>query len=148
MQKCTTCQYYDRKHAKAAAGSMAQSQQGQCRRMAPMLHPINPKSYLIEGVWPTVHDDDWCGEWKLVARRAETRVSELSSATALAGVQPKVPHVARIGANSGAEPVSNAKVSPLFTSSVEPLMPIADRPAIGVPLAAAELTMGTRSGDD
>jgi hypothetical protein len=72
----------------------------------------------------------------------------LPSATALAGPPPRVPHLARIGAISGTEPVGNAKVSSPFTSCVDPFMPVADRPAIGVPLATAELTMGSRSGDD
>jgi hypothetical protein len=30
---------------------------------------------MIEGVWPHVRDDDWCGEWKTAAvvRRSEQR---------------------------------------------------------------------------
>jgi len=43
---------------------------GQCRRTSPHLNPLSAKSYLVEGVWPMVRDDDWCGEW-----RASTRVS-------------------------------------------------------------------------
>jgi hypothetical protein len=74
MEKCTTCQYYDRKHAKGAAGDSPAW--GQCRRGAPMLSPVNAKSYMIEGVWPTVRDDDWCGEWKLLARRVDSRIAE------------------------------------------------------------------------
>jgi hypothetical protein len=26
---------------------------------------------MIEGVWPTVRDDDWCGEWKALVRRTD-----------------------------------------------------------------------------
>ncbi len=83
MDKCITCQYYDRKHAGSAA--TAAPQWGQCRRTAPMLNPSNTKSYMIEGVWPTVRDDDWCGEWKVLARRAEPRVAEVLGAATLSG---------------------------------------------------------------
>ena len=44
-----------------------------------MLHPINAKSYMIEGVWPHVRDDDWCGEWKLATRRMDSRITEVST---------------------------------------------------------------------
>jgi hypothetical protein len=83
MEKCQTCQYYDRK--KAAGGSAPSW--GQCRRSAPQLNPINAKSYMIEGVWPTVRDDDWCGEWKLLARRVDSRVAEALNAPLMAGPQ-------------------------------------------------------------
>ena len=71
MEKCQTCQYYDRKKTSTANSPSS----GQCRRSAPQLSPVNQKSYLIEGVWPLVRDDDWCGEWKAcsVARRGEQR---------------------------------------------------------------------------
>ena len=148
MQKCVTCQYYDRKHAKAAAGSVAHSQQGQCRRTAPLLHPINPKSYLIEGVWPTVHDDDWCGEWKLVARRAEVRMNEASSATPLGGMQPAVPHVSRIAANLSAEPIKGPHIGSVRPATVKPFMPIAAKPAVVAPIEGMLEAAGTPSGDD
>jgi hypothetical protein len=73
------CQYYDRQAAKADVKGSAW---GQCRRSAPALSPINAKSYMIEGVWPTVRDDDWCGEWKAGARRAEPRIGDLMGAGA------------------------------------------------------------------
>jgi hypothetical protein len=72
VEKCVTCQYYDRRDAVDAKGPTW----GQCRRTAPMLHPVNVKSYMIEGVWPHVRDDDWCGEWKVVPRRSDMRLSE------------------------------------------------------------------------
>jgi hypothetical protein len=67
MEKCVTCHFYDRRHARAVDGRAARS--GQCRRTAPLLSPVSTKSYQIEGVWPTVRDDDWCGEWKILPRR-------------------------------------------------------------------------------
>ena len=79
MEKCVSCQFYDRKAGKQAADSRA-TQWGQCRRTAPMLNPVNAKSYMIEGVWPHVRDDDWCGEWKLAARRSDSRAPDSVSA--------------------------------------------------------------------
>ena len=76
MDKCIGCCFYDRQN-----GSNTDSRGvswGQCRRTAPALHPINQKSFMIEGVWPHVRDDDWCGEFKAasMARRAEARPVE------------------------------------------------------------------------
>jgi hypothetical protein len=52
-----------------------------------MLNPSNTKSYMIEGVWPTVRDDDWCGEWKLLVRRADPRAAEAMNASLMSGPQ-------------------------------------------------------------
>jgi hypothetical protein len=46
-----------------------------------MLHPVNVKSYMIEGVWPHVRDDDWCGEWKVTPRRVAPSVSQAAAAS-------------------------------------------------------------------
>jgi hypothetical protein len=40
MDKCVTCQYFDRKAAKGSPG--AAPSWGQCRRSAPQLNPIRP----------------------------------------------------------------------------------------------------------
>jgi hypothetical protein len=71
VDRCVNCQYYDRQDKGQGVG--------QCRREAPALSPINAKAYMIEGVWPTVRDDDWCGEWKSRVRRPESRVTEFLS---------------------------------------------------------------------
>jgi hypothetical protein len=68
MDRCTGCQHYDRNKGNGEGKS---ANAGQCRRNAPQLSPINQKSYMIEGVWPTVRDDDWCGEWKALMRRTD-----------------------------------------------------------------------------
>jgi hypothetical protein len=68
VEKCLNCQFYDRRKTRAADGRAAMW--GQCRQHSPHLNPLSAKSYLVEGVWPLVRDDDWCGEW-----RASTRVS-------------------------------------------------------------------------
>ena len=90
MEKCQVCQFYDRQNVKSNDGKAA-TQWGQCRREAPMLHPINAKSYMIEGVWPHVRDDDWCGEWKLASRRTDSRVTEVNAAPHVQGVNPMSP---------------------------------------------------------
>ena len=71
VDRCVNCQYYDRQNKGQGVG--------QCRRQAPSLSPINAKAYMIEGVWPTVRDDDWCGEWKSGARKTESRLPEFMS---------------------------------------------------------------------
>ena len=88
MDRCTTCQYYDRQNKGPGVG--------QCRREAPSLSPLNAKAYMIEGVWPTVRDDDWCGEWK-AGRKTDSRVTEFLSMTAPAASTPQ-----RIGTLAGA----------------------------------------------
>jgi len=150
MQKCVTCQFYDRNRAKAATATVAQSKQGQCRRMAPLLHPINSKSYMIEGVWPTVQDDDWCGEWKLVPRRADVRMNEMSTGGAMSGLPSSTPHVARIGASVVAEPGRAAHVGTVFAPPVKSLLPHTSAAGAVLPIAAVATTAATvtHAGDD
>jgi hypothetical protein len=52
-----------------------------------MLSPLNPKAYMIEGVWPTVRDDDWCGEWRSSVRR-EPRLADAAAASLSAAHPP------------------------------------------------------------
>ncbi|MBK9676535.1 MAG: hypothetical protein IPO82_15350 [Betaproteobacteria bacterium] len=82
MEKCATCHYYDRRHARGQDGRSSRS--GPCRRSAPMLSPVSTKSYQIEGVWPTVRDDDWCGEWKILLRRPAVVPAQQVAVAALA----------------------------------------------------------------
>lgn len=94
MDRCVTCQYYDRQPRGAEKSATA----GQCRRAAPALSPINQKSYMIEGVWPTVRDDDWCGEWKGQARRADpARLVDTLSAGKAPALPIGAPRVAGVG---------------------------------------------------
>ena len=76
MSQCLNCQFYDRKSQRAADARGLQW--GLCRREAPLLNPVNQKAHAIEGVWPTVRDDDWCGRWE--AQRG-TEVAMPSAAT-------------------------------------------------------------------
>ena len=79
MQKCIGCQFYDRddKHNEEKGGVSW----GKCRRTGPIVHPVSAKAYMVEGIWPHVRDDDWCGEWKALAvRRVEARPTTDSKA--------------------------------------------------------------------
>jgi len=82
LDKCIGCCYYDRQNVSNA--DTRGVSWGQCRRTAPALHPINQKAFMIEGVWPHVRDDDWCGEFKSSSqRRVEPRIAEPMSASPL-----------------------------------------------------------------
>ena len=113
MDKCIACQYYDRGngHQLDTRGISW----GQCRRSAPHLHPVNQKAFMIEGVWPHVRDDDWCGEWKATpARRMESRQADL-------GVGPLIP----IASSNpfGTRPTQAAAVSTLGASANSAVTP-------------------------
>jgi hypothetical protein len=75
MDKCVKCHFYDRKNSRSADGRV--TMWGQCRRHSPMLNPLNAKPYAIEGVWPTIRDDDWCGEWRAEVEHAVERSAEV-----------------------------------------------------------------------
>ena len=71
MEKCVGCQYYDRNdaHVEEKGGV----RWGKCRRGVPIVHPVSAKAYMVEGIWPHVRDDDWCGEWVAIKeRRSDT----------------------------------------------------------------------------
>jgi len=93
VDKCIGCHFFDRQAGKQADNRGMSW--GQCRRAAPMLHPINQKTYMIEGVWPHVRDDDWCGEWKAAARRAEQRGSDVAGPGPLLPIQGATPFGSR-----------------------------------------------------
>jgi hypothetical protein len=100
---------------------------------------------MIEGVWPTVRDDDWCGEWKALVRRVDpSRLSDV------------------LGAPLPAMPAS---ATPLPGSGPPPAMPPMPPPRVNVQAARAALSAlgiegrasglapvqnltGTGSGDD
>lgn len=111
MDKCIGCCFYDRQH-----GNNTDSRGvswGQCRRTAPALHPINQKTFMIEGVWPHVRDDDWCGEFKGSGRRVESRSADAMAPGALLPIGT--------GASLGARP---SNVSPFASSGVAREAPV------------------------
>lgn len=119
MDKCVTCQYFDRKAAKGSPGGAPSW--GQCRRSAPQLNPVTAKSYMIEGVWPTVRDDDWCGEWKILARRVDSRVAEALNSPLMNGPQSmaaSAPRAAPLTTSSAALGTNPASTATLVTPAV------------------------------
>ena len=96
MERCQNCQYYDRHGGTGAAGKSTNG--GQCRRHAPQLSPNSAKNYLIEGVWPTVRDEDWCGEFR--ASAAPKRESSTQRADALLGAIGTAAAAAMSGSSS------------------------------------------------
>jgi len=128
VEKCVACQFYDRGNSQSDTRGI---QWGQCRRSAPRLHPVNQKTFMIEGVWPHVRDDDWCGEWKAAARRAESRPGLDIGAMPLTGL-PSAP--ARPGGAPGRSDV---------------LMPAAAAAGPRIPLAppAPGSALGGRPGN-
>jgi hypothetical protein len=66
-QKCSTCAFFH-----------GENEMGACRRHPPQIDiayqvRINKRyggedddiSDLLDGVWPRVHSESWCGEWKV-----------------------------------------------------------------------------------
>jgi hypothetical protein len=78
IEKCINCQFYDRRNAKPLDGKAPLW--GQCRRHSPRLNPVTAKTYVVEGVWPLVRDDDWCGEWKILTRIVEEWIPDMPPA--------------------------------------------------------------------
>ena len=112
MEKCIACCFYDRQSGNNTDSRGASW--GQCRRTAPALHPVNQKSFMIEGVWPHVRDDDWCGEFKSTQRRPEPRVTaDVMSPSALLPIGT--------GASLGARP---ANVAAFASASVRSEPPV------------------------
>lgn len=57
VERCKNCKF-----GKAGRGQLF------CQRNAPgrgkVLHDVNFRDYPQFAAWPTVLDDDWCGEWE------------------------------------------------------------------------------------
>jgi hypothetical protein len=73
VAKCVACQFYDRNEAHAEDKGV---RWGKCRRTGPIVHPMSAKAYMVEGIWPSVRDDDWCGEWTAAKRKGDSMASD------------------------------------------------------------------------
>jgi len=73
LEKCVACQFYDRNDTNVEDKGV---RWGKCRRNVPMVHPVSAKAYMVEGIWPHVRDDDWCGEWTALRRRGDVAVPD------------------------------------------------------------------------
>ena len=100
VEKCVNCQYYDRRRARPTDGKAPMW--GQCRRHAPLLNPATAKAYMVEGVWPLVRDDDWCGEYEILTRVVEDWIPE--SAPTVTGEADSQSHPAdAVAASAGSD---------------------------------------------
>jgi hypothetical protein len=147
VERCVACQYYDRNRR----GSENKAPNaGQCRRTAPALSPLNQKSYMIEGVWPTVRDDDWCGEWKAPVRRVDpSRLGDMLAAP-LPSVMPPSPVSAGgltspLSPSFSATPSSVPRISTQAARAALGALGIDSRPGTVPPLPNLA---GTGGGDD
>jgi hypothetical protein len=119
VKKCVACQFYDRNDLETQENGV---RWGKCRRTGPIVHPLSVKNYLVEGVWPNVRDDDWCGEWVLANRGPD--------ATAIAAMNSLM--------------MQSAQASPRVSPATLPAMagtgtsPMAARPATTTPNGSAE----------
>ena len=105
VEKCVNCQYYDRRHARPTDGKAPMW--GQCRRHSPALNPVTAKAYVVEGVWPLVRDDDWCGEWKALTRTIEP-ITEVAAPVAAEGIRaPARPALVSAAAESSSPPAND-----------------------------------------
>jgi hypothetical protein len=106
VHKCVACQYYDRNEAEPEEHGV---RWGQCRRTGPIVHPLSAKAYMIEGVWPHVRDDDWCGEWAAGNRRpdsaAAAAMSSLMMQSAATAARPASPTPMFVATEPSSEPV-------------------------------------------
>ena len=82
MEKCAGCRFYDRSDAQSDDKS---TRWGKCRRTGPMVHPVSVKPYMVEGIWPYVRDDDWCGEWEPSKRRVDAQAAEAMNSLMMQG---------------------------------------------------------------
>lgn len=110
MSQCQTCHFYDRKNARTEARGL---QWGLCRHDPPLLHPLNNKSHAIEGVWPTVRDDDWCGQWRALTRadagvpaRAAGATTHVARAPGDVPTQQNLPSAPRTLLHGGASAIA------------------------------------------
>lgn len=104
MHKCVACQHYDRNEAEAEERGV---RWGQCRRTGPIANPLSAKTYMVEGVWPHVRDDDWCGEWTASNRSPESSATAAMSSlmqSAAAAARPASPMPVFV-ATEASEPV-------------------------------------------
>ena len=123
MKKCVACQFYDRNELEARENGV---RWGKCRRTGPIVHPLSAKSYLVEGVWPNVRDDDWCGEWVLANRGPD--------ATAIAAMNSLMMQSAQ-----AAPRVSPAALPAMAaTATTAATLATAARPGIATPMGSSD----------
>lgn len=120
MKKCVACQFYDRNDVDAQENGI---RWGKCRRTGPIVHPLSAKSYLVEGVWPNVRDDDWCGEWVLGNRKPDSTAIAAMNSLMMQSAQasPRVSPAASIPSAATAAPPAIASAHGVTDTPAEPV---------------------------
>jgi hypothetical protein len=120
VKKCVACQFYDRNDADTQENGV---RWGKCRRTGPIVHPLSAKSYLVEGVWPNVRDDDWCGEWVLGNRRPDSTAIAAMNSLMMQSAQasPRVSPVAPLASAATAAPPAIASPNGSSDTPAEPV---------------------------
>ena len=138
MKKCVACQFYDRNDLETQENGV---RWGKCRRTGPIVHPLSAKSYLVEGVWPNVRDDDWCGEWVAANRGPDATAIAAMNSLMMQSAQP-APRV--LPAASVASPATAAPAGrPVIASPNGPT----ETPAEPVRSAMSGLMRGSLQSD-
>jgi hypothetical protein len=129
VEKCVACHFYDRNEAQVEDKGV---RWGKCRRSVPLVHPVNGKAYMVEGVWPHVRDDDWCGEWTAIKRKTDAPLLDARN------LMTQVP----------ASPIRTAGMP--AGSLMTPIAPVTSITPIGsaAPVADAPLPVAERFGSD
>lgn len=65
FMQCRSCRFWTGQRSPA----------GECRRFPPVLSTVEEGEVLTSAqpVWPKTNDDDWCGEWEVVATHVMRR---------------------------------------------------------------------------
>ena len=64
MEKCQDCRYFKRDvEEKTEENPLGNSVTGLCRVRSPVVLPLGA-TYAPK--WPSIWDDDWCGEFKVI----------------------------------------------------------------------------------
>jgi len=112
LHKCVGCQFYDRNEAQSEDKGV---RWGKCRRTGPIVHPLSAKAYMVEGVWPHVRDDDWCGEWAVSDRRTDSPATAAMSSLMLQSVAAATRPAPALPMFASPEPAGDSVHAPITT---------------------------------
>ena len=141
MKKCVACQFYDRNDLRTQDNGV---RWGKCRRTGPIVHPLSAKSYLVEGVWPNVRDDDWCGEWVLGNRGPDATAIAAMNSLMMQSAQPS-PRV--LPAASVASATTAATAAPAARAAIASPDGATETPVEPVRSAMSGLMRGSLQSD-
>ena len=91
---------------------------------------------MVEGVWPQIRDDDWCGEWTAVEHPGSQSMPAQQTRTPDAAALPRAPLMA---------PLSAPKPTPAFAAppvaavvALQPMTPMTASAGIASAANAAD----------